>query len=190
MALPCSKTLSSPLRHTDRISSHREHESKRSTFLFRDFPSLPTGLMSSQLPGPPSSSIKSTQMGTQNCRLQASPEQLQVGKGPETQMLKNHTARGRAGTQVQTSVYLQDHSEEHIFFAAFSNYLLINACVHALTHVRLFATPWTAVHQDPLSMGYPQARTAEGAATSFCRRSFRLRDQTCVPSTGRRVLYH
>ena len=44
-------------------------------------------------------------------RLQARPQQRQVGKRPETQMLKNHTARGRAGTQIQTSEYLQDHSE-------------------------------------------------------------------------------
>ena len=28
------------------------------------------------------------------------------------------------------------------------------ACV--LSHVRLFATPWTIVHQAPLSMGFPR----------------------------------
>ena len=27
-------------------------------------------------------------------------------------------------------------------------------CVHALSHVRLFAIPWTVAHQAPLSMGF------------------------------------
>ena len=26
----------------------------------------------------------------------------------------------------------------------------------SLSHVRLFATPWTVAHQDPLSMGFPR----------------------------------
>ena len=30
------------------------------------------------------------------------------------------------------------------------------ACLWVLSHIRLFATPWTAAHQTPLSMGFPQ----------------------------------
>ena len=116
MTLPYSKTFNSSLRLTDQISSRREHKSKCSTLLFRNFPSLITsqppsaGCVSSRLPGPPPFSVKSPQMGTQNRWLQASPEQSQVGERPETQMLKNHTAMDRAGTQIQTSLYCQNHS--------------------------------------------------------------------------------
>ena len=28
--------------------------------------------------------------------------------------------------------------------------------VQSLSHVRLFATPWTVAHQAPLSMGFPR----------------------------------
>ena len=34
----------------------------------------------------------------------------------------------------------------------------------ALSHVRLFSTPWTVAHQAPLSIGYFQARILECAA--------------------------
>ena len=34
-------------------------------------------------------------------------------------------------------------------------------CAQSLSHVRLFATPWTAAHQAPLSMGILQARILE-----------------------------
>ena len=33
-----------------------------------------------------------------------------------------------------------------------------------LSHVQLFATPWTVAHQDPLSMGILQARILEWIA--------------------------
>ena len=39
-------------------------------------------------------------------------------------------------------------------------------------------------------LGILQARILEWAATSFSRGSFRLRDQTCISSTGRWILYH
>ena len=29
-------------------------------------------------------------------------------------------------------------------------------CARVLSHVRLFATPWTVAHQTPLSMGFPR----------------------------------
>ena len=33
-------------------------------------------------------------------------------------------------------------------------YLLVKVKVTSLSHVRLFATPWTVAHQAPLSMGF------------------------------------
>ena len=38
--------------------------------------------------------------------------------------------------------------------------------------------------------GIPQARILERVAISFSRGSSRIRDQTCVSYTGRRILYH
>ena len=35
-------------------------------------------------------------------------------------------------------------------------------CYWLLSHVRLFATPWTVAHQAPLSMGFPDKNTREG----------------------------
>ena len=32
----------------------------------------------------------------------------------------------------------------------------VAAAVYLLSHVRLFATPWTVAHQAPLSMGFPR----------------------------------
>ena len=51
---------------------------------------------------------------------------------------------------------------------------------HMLSHVWLFATPWTAALQAPLSMVILQARILEQAAISSCRESSLLRDQTSV----------
>ena len=47
-------------------------------------------------------------------------------------------------------------------------------------HVRLFATPWTVVHQAPLSMGILQERILEWVAMSFSRGSSQPRDWTQV----------
>ena len=46
-----------------------------------------------------------------------------------------------------------------------------NSCGAVLSCVRLFVTPWTEVHQAPLSMGIFQARILEQIAISFSRRS-------------------
>ena len=57
------------------------------------------------------------------------------------------------------------------------------ACV--LSRVRLFATPRTAAHQAPLSVGFRgifQARVLEWVAISFSRGSSQPRDQTQVSS--------
>ena len=50
----------------------------------------------------------------------------------------------------------------------------------SLSHVWLFATPWTVAYQAPLSMGFFQARILEWVAISFSRRSFQPRDWTRV----------
>ena len=34
--------------------------------------------------------------------------------------------------------------------------LSVRACVQLLNHAQLFVTPWTIVHQTPLSMGFPR----------------------------------
>ena len=50
----------------------------------------------------------------------------------------------------------------------------------SLSHVRLFATPWTVTLQAPLSMGTLQARILEWVAMSSSRRSYQPRDRTQV----------
>ena len=43
-------------------------------------------------------------------------------------------------------------------------------CVCLVSHVRLFATPWTVAHQAPLSMGIFQARILEWVAMPSSQR--------------------
>ena len=72
-------------------------------------------------------------------------------------------------------------------------YWFFHVCVQWLSHVWLFATPWTAAHQAPLSMGFFQARILEWVTISFSRGSSQPRDWThvsCVSCTGRRGLYY
>ena len=52
--------------------------------------------------------------------------------------------------------------------------------VKSLSCIQLFATPWTAAHQAPLSMGILQAGILEWFAISFSRESSRAWDQTYV----------
>ena len=40
-------------------------------------------------------------------------------------------------------------------------YLCISVC-YSPTHVRLFVTPWTVAHQDPLSMGFSRSQYWSG----------------------------
>ena len=47
---------------------------------------------------------------------------------------------------------------------AFSNAWMWKVKVKSLSHVRLLATPWTAAHQAPASMGFFQARVLEWGA--------------------------
>ena len=54
-------------------------------------------------------------------------------------------------------------------------------CVYLfLSHIRLFATPWTIAHQAPLSMGITQASTLEWVAMPSSRGSFQPEDWTQV----------
>ena len=56
------------------------------------------------------------------------------------------------------------------------------ACAELLSHVKVFATPWSVAHQTPVSMGTLQARILEWVAMPFSRRSSPPRDQTQVPA--------
>ena len=53
-------------------------------------------------------------------------------------------------------------------------------CAWPLSHVHLFATPWTAASQTPLSIGILQARILEWAAMPSSRGSSQPRDGTQV----------
>ena len=48
-----------------------------------------------------------------------------------------------------------------------SLYIFVHA--KSLSHVQLFATPWTIAHQPLLSMGILQARTLEWVVVPFSR---------------------
>ena len=66
-------------------------------------------------------------------------------------------------------------------------------CVCVRVCVCVCVTPWTAVLQAPLSMGFARLRILEWVATSFSRGSSRSRDQTWISRascTGRRILHH
>ena len=65
-----------------------------------------------------------------------------------------------------------------------TGYLL--CCAELLSHVWLFATPWTIARQAPLSMGILQATILEWVAISFSRGSSHLRDKTQVSHTAGR----
>ena len=59
-------------------------------------------------------------------------------------------------------------------------------CVHALSHVQLFATPWTVAHQAPSVHGIFQARILEWVAISFSD-LLGPGSNSCI---GRWILYH
>ena len=51
-------------------------------------------------------------------------------------------------------------------------------CTQSLSHVWLFATPWTVAHQAPLSMGFSRQEYGSGLLFLFARDLY-SRDQTC-----------
>ena len=52
--------------------------------------------------------------------------------------------------------------------------------VQLLSHLWLFATPWTTAYQAPLSMGFPRQEYWSRLPFPFSRGSSWSRDQTCV----------
>ena len=66
------------------------------------------------------------------------------------------------------------------------------ACVYAysLSHVQLFATPWTSALQAPLSMGILQARILEWLALPSSRGIFPTQGSSPGLPHCRRILYH
>ena len=47
------------------------------------------------------------------------------------------------------------------------NFWFVYACVYVLSHVQLYATPWTVAHQAPLSMGFPRQEYWSGLSFPF-----------------------
>ena len=62
--------------------------------------------------------------------------------------------------------------------------------VQSLRHVQLFATPWTAVHQVPRSLGIPRLRHWCSSHVLPQRICPQLGDGTHVSCIGGRILYH
>ena len=66
--------------------------------------------------------------------------------------------------------------------------------IQALSHVQLFATPWTIARQIPLSMGFPRQEYWSGlpfpSSGDLPTQGSRPRDRTQVSCVGRRILYH
>ena len=61
----------------------------------------------------------------------------------------------------------------------FSIYV-VPCCAESLSHVQLFVTPWTIIHQTPLSMGTLHARILEWVAMPSSRGLSQPRDWTQV----------
>ena len=59
-------------------------------------------------------------------------------------------------------------------------YMCVLCCAWSLSHVWLFATPWTVARQAPLSMGILQARILEWVVMPYSRGSSQPRDRTQV----------
>ena len=62
----------------------------------------------------------------------------------------------------------------------------VSEWVKSLSHVQLFATPWTIAYPAPQSMGFFQTRILEWSAISFSRGSSQPRDRTWVSCTADR----
>ena len=62
--------------------------------------------------------------------------------------------------------------------------------VMSLSHVGLFATPWTAAYQAPPSMGFFQTRVLEWVAISFSRGIFLTKGSNLGLPQCRQMNYH
>ena len=73
-------------------------------------------------------------------------------------------------------------AEDQKFLYQFPN--LQSLCAELLSHVQLFATPWTVSRQAPLSMGILQTRILEWVAMTSSRGSSQPGDRTQVSCTA------
>ena len=74
-------------------------------------------------------------------------------------------------------------SWHHIFIMDMLNMDRLHMCIYVymlshFSHVWLFVTPWSIIHQAPLSMGILQVRILEWVAMPSSRGSSQPRDQT------------
>ena len=60
-------------------------------------------------------------------------------------------------------------------------------CAQSLSRVQLFATPWTAAHQSPLSMEFSGKNT--GAGCISYSRSLPDPGISCIVAPGKKMLY-
>ena len=93
--------------------------------------------------------------------------------------------------KVYTYIYIYIYIHTHTYVCVYTMWNNISenkVKVKSLSHVRLFATPWTVAYQAPLSMGFSkQEYWIDWIAISFSRRSSQPRDWTRVSHiVGRR----
>ena len=89
-------------------------------------------------------------------------------------------------------IYLFFIDSEHIFKWTATHSNMCTWVLSCFSRVWLFATPWAVASPGSSLHGILQARILEQVAISFSRRSFQLRDRTCisfVSCIGRQVLY-
>ena len=79
--------------------------------------------------------------------------------------------------------------QNSVFGTAFWHFLFL-PCILSLSHVWLFATPWTVAYQAPLSMGSFQARELEWGAIPFSRGLFPTQGSNPGLPHCRQMLYH
>ena len=77
---------------------------------------------------------------------------------------------------------LKTPNNRFIYLLGVSFISLEMQCAQSLSHVQLFGTPWIILFQDPLSMGFFQARILEWVAISFSRGCSLPRCQTHISS--------
>ena len=86
------------------------------------------------------------------------------------------------------NLYSKGTYEIFIFSKCPCMYLYVLCCAQSLSHVQLFANPWTIACQAPLSVGILLARILEWVAIPFSRGSSQPSDQTQVSHIAGGVL--
>ena len=82
------------------------------------------------------------------------------------------------------SLVWKEKMKYYSFNAVWWKYICISKCCAVLSHVWLFATPWTITRQAPPSMGILWARILEWFAMPSSRGSSKPRNQTQVSRTA------